>query len=483
MMFRILALCGILLASTVLACAQPALEQKAPTEQFRRALQERKLDEVKRLLAADPTLATAVLPNDNNYPIFYALQGDGTELLELLLAAGADVNTRNSEGGHPLQAAASNNNVPAGRLLLAKGAAIDYRDHTGMSALLQAAANGGDRFVEMLLAKGASPAIKDRMGHSFLQFAAQGRNLKIILTALAKGGDVKAVDKNGDTVLHAMLQNVENGDDISYGSGREHANADEKANEYSTALDALSETERDAFVTDVGPAAKDLTTALLTLLLKRGADVNAADEAGRTPLLDAALQGNLDAVKFLLDKGAKLDVVSDSGMTPAWAAAASGNLALLQFFADKGCPLTAALDDGSNLLHAAARAQSKEEVTLLLAKGIALDALDDADQTPLFDAISNSQNNGGDEGGVDTGAAIVSLLLEHKCKVTLQDNQGNTPLHMAISNEHVTIVPLLVAKGAKLDVKNNEGQTPLQLIEKLDDAKARAAMKKAVGKG
>ena len=41
------------------------------------------------------------------------------------------------------------------------------------------------------------------------------------------------------------------------------------------------------------------------MLLDVGADPNAADPTGETPLMTAARVGNLDAVKLLLDRGAR----------------------------------------------------------------------------------------------------------------------------------------------------------------------------------
>ena len=49
------------------------------------------------------------------------------------------------------------------------------------------------------------------------------------------------------------------------------------------------------------------TTELVNLLVARGADINAEDQYGRTPLMLASGAGNDDVVKVLLDRGVDID--------------------------------------------------------------------------------------------------------------------------------------------------------------------------------
>ncbi len=60
--------------------------------------------------------------------------------------------------------------------------------------------------------------------------------------------------------------------------------------------------------------------AALTLLLEAGADINAEDALGQTPVFGAALWGWTDVVAFLADKGADLTHADNDGMTPLDAA-------------------------------------------------------------------------------------------------------------------------------------------------------------------
>ncbi len=68
---------------------------------------------------------------------------------------------------------------------------------------------------------------------------------------------------------------------------------------------------------------------LISLLLDRGADVNAADRYGNTALIDAAYFGQLQAVKALLARGANVAAVSGDGQTALSAAVYSGKDALV----------------------------------------------------------------------------------------------------------------------------------------------------------
>ncbi|XP_062550828.1 uncharacterized protein LOC134215716 [Armigeres subalbatus] len=62
--------------------------------------------------------------------------------------------------------------------------------------------------------------------------------------------------------------------------------------------------------------------------------------------------------------------------------------------------------------------------------------------------------------GHDVGS--VQLLLDHGAKVNGTDNDGNTALHYACSNNDWELAEMLVENGADLLIKNNEGKIPLE---------------------
>lgn len=68
-------------------------------------------------------------------------------------------------------------------------------------------------------------------------------------------------------------------------------------------------------ITPLGRASLTGNTAMITLLLDRGADIGAADAAGSTPLHHAAYFGQASAVRLLLDRGANPSARDKAGQT------------------------------------------------------------------------------------------------------------------------------------------------------------------------
>jgi ankyrin repeat protein len=65
-------------------------------------------------------------------------------------------------------------------------------------------------------------------------------------------------------------------------------------------------------------AAADDDAAKVKELLEKGADANARDRDGLTPLHYAAKHGHADVVKLLIEKGANVNIRSESGFASAF---------------------------------------------------------------------------------------------------------------------------------------------------------------------
>ena len=68
-----------------------------------------------------------------------AVEADHVEIVELLLAEGADFNRKDGDGRTPLFLAIQNNNIDIVKLLLEAGALVNAMNDTGQTALIMAA--------------------------------------------------------------------------------------------------------------------------------------------------------------------------------------------------------------------------------------------------------------------------------------------------------------------------------------------------------
>lgn len=191
------------------------------------------------------------------------------EKVRLLLAAKADPNARTKAGRTALIIAAGRSgSLESVRMLVAAGAALDAADERGTNALLSASANDNLEVVQFLLSKGAKANIIDKAGSSPLLGSGGCRDIQLAKLLLSKGADVNAANTFSGAVKHGKI--------------------------------ALTN------VTPLICAAAHGSVDLVRAYLHAGANVNAQDGRGMTPLMVAAASENQDAnvIKLLLEAGA-----------------------------------------------------------------------------------------------------------------------------------------------------------------------------------
>jgi ankyrin repeat protein len=138
------------------------------------------------------------------YPALnYAAYLGHAKVVSLLIAAGADVNARRSNS--PLEEAVSGGHIEAARLLLEAGAKTDYAGAD--SALWHAARDGKLEIVKLLVEHGAKVDEADREGKRPLQAAAGNGHAQVVEYLLSKGADVNARDNSSYTPLKIARQN------------------------------------------------------------------------------------------------------------------------------------------------------------------------------------------------------------------------------------------------------------------------------------
>jgi ankyrin repeat protein len=119
-------------------------------------------------------------------------------------------------------------------------------------------------------------------------------------------------------------------------------------------------------------------------LVKSGADINAKDEAGRTPLHKAVSFPNnsTSTVEFLVKAGAVVDAKDIGGQTPLQVAARIGLLDKVEFLLRVGADVSAGW--GHSPLHLAARVGSVKVMAALIKAGADVNSKDSlSSDTPL----------------------------------------------------------------------------------------------------
>ena len=126
-------------------------------------------------------------------------------------------------------------------------------------------------------------------------------------------------------------------------------------------------------------------TNLTKMLLDMGVDPNVKGTKGTMPLADAALQGDLDAVRLLLEAGARPDVVGPTGAEPIHDAALGGAGEVIRELAEHGADVNSRTRDEFQRtpLHLAAEMGKMQAAEMLVALGADRTAEDSKGRTAL----------------------------------------------------------------------------------------------------
>lgn len=110
-------------------------------------------------------------------------------------------------------------------------------------------------------------------------------------------------------------------------------------------------------------------------LIKKGADIEAKDVKGSTPLIVASEYGNEAMIKYLLESGANLEAANANGWRALHMAAYCGEINSMALLIKEGAEIESKSKKGATALHAATVAGKADAVNVLLKSGAKVEAL------------------------------------------------------------------------------------------------------------
>jgi ankyrin repeat protein len=400
--------------------------------------------------------------------------GDRATALARIKRPGA-VNAREADGTTALHWAVRTNDLALTQALLRAGADAKAANRYGVTPLSLAVINGNAAMVDSLLKAG--PAEK-----TILMTAARAGNPAVMRLLLARSkADVNARESAyGETAL--MRAAAEN-----------HAEAAQLLIEHGADINARSQLmtyPKDRFglegVISILPhgqwtplmyAARQGSLGALRVLVKAGADLNVSDPDGTTALVFAIINSHYDAARLLVESGANPNLADTAGMAALYAAVDVNTLGEIY-----GRPGKKVVNDSSALdlvnvllAHGADPNAPLKSAALYRAHTPGEPTLGEG-ATPLMRAAKNGD------------VATMRLLLEHGADPSLRQKNGTTALMLAAGlgrglnvfagdyasdAQMVDAVRVLLARHVEVNAVNENGQTAVHFAALSMDAVVR----------
>ncbi|MFK8268532.1 ankyrin repeat domain-containing protein [Capnocytophaga cynodegmi] len=230
---------------------------------------------------------------------------------------------------------------------------------------------------------------------------------------------------------------------------------------------------------------------LINYLLQKGADVNVKDSHMYTPLLFAAVRGNINTELYdiLINKGANINEKNENGANALLLAIPHmKDLKEAQYFIKKGLSLKSIDNNGDDALFYASRNGNQKIINQLIKKGFNPKTLNNKGQNLMFAAVEGSRMktndleffkyieslgvspNQKDKEGLTPlftlssrhkDITVLNYFLDKGNSINQLDKEGNTPLINASSRNSLEVVSLLENKSSNINTTNNQGHSAL----------------------
>jgi ankyrin repeat protein len=428
---------------------------------------------------------------DGTTPLHWAVRANDLKGVETLLRDGADAKAADRYGVTPLYLASVNGNAAMIQKLLDAGADPNSKDPAGETALMTAARTGTPDALKILLDRGAAiNAVDPEFQQTALMLAVRENHPAAVKLLIDRGAELNVHTRVGpDQAFRPPCKGTGCG---SEGVGINRGGLPDRGIKAPTS----------GGFTALLYAARDGRAAETKLLLMAEAKANLADPNGISPLLMAVVNNHLDVARFLLDSGADINASDFWGRTPLWAAVDLRNMDLdhgvdtgvdrapvidfIKLLIDRGANVNARTKEvhpGRRWLYSlgdvswvdmtgqtpflrAALSGDTVVMRLLLEHGADPNITTLGGTTPLM-AAAGVNWTVAQTYTVSKDALLeaIRICLEHGADVNATNSMGLTAVMGAANRGSDELIKFLVEKGARLNVKDAVGRTPVTWAE------------------
>jgi ankyrin repeat protein len=316
-----------------------------------------------------------------------------------------------------LHQAIEQGNLERARDLLGKRAEVNEKDYNGRTPLHLAIQKGHKEIAELLIQNGSDINERNNGGMTPLHLAIVNR----VTLRWSHGIEPRHLEIGEyDTELIDLL--ITKGADVN---AKNHNGRTPLHIAVATHLQILS-ADRRWGLPEILPSVSDIDREMLRLLIDRGADVNTKDDEGLTPL-------HTVFVPFVLT----LDTEGKTAAMTIPISLEEPKKKLIGLLIDMGSDINATDNKGETVLHRAIRNGPEEAAELLIARGADVNAKTKEGATSLHLAARKGYKE------------LAELLISEGTPIESKDNNGLTPLDIAKSEGPEELVKLLIAKGAR----------------------------------